>query len=104
MHENHWKEGELDKLKKYLPKKKSNVGRPPSIGTKDLELRFTFPYLIDYLSDELKSELMGLAMEIGVIFFFRHFTYTFGGEVYRQVSGGPIGARLTMAVARVVMQ
>ena len=43
-------------------------------------------------------------MEISVVFFFRHFTYTFGGKIYIQNSGGPIGARLTMCVARLVMQ
>ena len=52
----------------------------------------------------MKAELMGLAMEIAVVFFFGNFAYTFGGEVYRQNGGGPIGARLTMAVARIVMQ
>ena len=48
--------------------------------------------------------MLGLAMERAVIFFFNHFTYTFGGEIYLQTSGGPIGARLTMVVARLVMQ
>ena len=40
-------------------------------------------------------------MENAILFFF---TYTFGGKVYIQVGGGPIGARITMAVARLVMQ
>ena len=29
--------------------------------------------------------------------------YSFGGDVYRQVDGGPIGLRSTCAIARVVM-
>ena len=52
---------------------------------------------------ELK-QLMGAALEIAVQFFFKNFTYSFGGKVYVQTSGGPIGARLTMCVARLVMQ
>ena len=47
---------------------------------------------------------MRLAMELAVVFFFNHCCYTFAGDDYRQTSGGPIGARLTMAVARLVMQ
>ena len=39
---------------------------------------------------------MGLAMEIGVVFFFSNLMYTFANEVYLQTFGGPIGARLTM--------
>ena len=47
---------------------------------------------------------MALAIECGVYFFFKNFTYTFAGEKFLQMFGGPIGARLTMAVARLVMQ
>ena len=32
-----------------------------------------------------------------------HFYYTFGGKIYRQQSGGPIGARITMACSRIRM-
>ena len=41
--------------------------------------------------------------EIGVRFLFENFPYKFGGETYQQSSGGPIGARVTMAAARIVM-
>ena len=47
---------------------------------------------------------MGFAIEAAIRFFFENFVYTFGGKKYVQCSGGPIGARLTMAVARLVMQ
>ena len=50
------------------------------------------------------KKLMGRALEISVKFFFSHFTYTFGGELYIQMFGGPIGARLTMCLARIVLQ
>ena len=59
---------------------------------------------MEYLSQTTKSKLMGLAMELAVNFFFKNFCYTFGGKKFIQLKGGPIGARLTMAVARIVMQ
>ena len=34
---------------------------------------------------------------------FENFTYKFGGQYYKQMEGGPIGARLTMCAARLVM-
>ena len=49
-------------------------------------------------------KLIAAALEIVVKFFFKNFLYTFGGDVYEQGFGGPIGARLTMAVYRLVMQ
>ena len=35
---------------------------------------------------------------------FTHFCYSFGGKNYIQQQGFPIGARVTMAAARIVMQ
>ena len=48
--------------------------------------------------------MIGVALEIAIVFFFKNFTYTFGGKLYVQTSGGPIGARLTMCAARLVLQ
>jgi hypothetical protein len=42
--------------------------------------------------------------EIGLRGIFENFIYTFGGKTYLQMGGGPIGARVTMAAARIVMQ
>ena len=47
---------------------------------------------------------MGAALEIAVRWSFKNFTYTFGGKLYLQLDGGPIGARLTMCVAKLVLQ
>ena len=47
---------------------------------------------------------MALAIKRAVVFIFNNFTYTFGGDLFVQLFGGPIGARITMAVARLVMQ
>ena len=42
--------------------------------------------------------------EIGVRVLWTNFCYEFGGEYFLQMSGGPIGARVTMAARRLVMQ
>ena len=49
-------------------------------------------------------KMMAIMLEIAVNIFFRSFVYTFGGKCYLQSTGGPIGARLTMCVARLVLQ
>ena len=51
-----------------------------------------------------KRKLVAICLEIGINFFFNNFGYTFGGENFLQGFGGPIGSRLTMAVARLIMQ
>ena len=56
------------------------------------------------LGKEEIKKLMARALEISVRFFFSHFAYTFCGELYIQMFGGPIGARLTMCLARIVLQ
>ena len=58
----------------------------------------------DYRLSKEERILISIAIEISVRFFFSNFIYTFGGEHYIQCSGGPIGARLTMALARLIMQ
>ena len=42
-------------------------------------------------------------LRLGVEMMFSTHCYSFGGKVYRQTEGGPIGLRSTCAVARVVM-
>ena len=50
-----------------------------------------------------KKKLISAAVEISIKASFKNHIYCFGGKVYKQLKGGPIGSRLTMAVARVVM-
>ena len=105
INEGYWKNCQVfDSIKMLLQKKKSNIGRPASVTTKDLEKKYIWSSATECMSQKTKSKLIGLAMEYAIWFFFNHFCYTFAGENYRQTSGGPIGARLTMAVARLVMQ
>ena len=45
-----------------------------------------------------------MMVQIGVQISFTCYCYTFGGEIFHQKKGGPIGDRLTMAVALLVME
>ena len=67
LHENYWTENELKDVRIYLPKRKSTQGRPPSIGTIDVESRFEWPSTIEYVGDKIKAKLMGLAIERAVV-------------------------------------
>ena len=88
--EKFWENDEVfDSIKKLLPVKLSNLGRPPSIATKELEKKYEWPPAIDVLSKTTKSKMLGLAMEHVIVFFFNHFCYTFAGENFKQSSGGP---------------
>ena len=46
----------------------------------------------------------GIMVEIGIRALFTNFCYTFGGKIFLQQAGGPIGARITMACSRLRMQ
>ena len=48
-------------------------------------------------------QIISRCCEIAVRILFEHFVYKFGTTWYHQSSGGPIGARVTMVVARLVM-
>ena len=69
---------------------------------KGKEASWTWPdHLLEYKDIH---KLMAILLEISVNHFFKSFVYTYGGEFYLQGEGGPIGARLTMCVARLVLQ
>ena len=48
-------------------------------------------------------EMAARVAELEMRTLFENFTYRYGGLLYKQASGGPIGARVTMATARLVM-
>ena len=39
-----------NEIKKYLPKRITNLGRPPSIGTRNVEKKFCWPQAVDFLT------------------------------------------------------
>ena len=101
---------EIEEIDYLLPSRRTNNGRTPvmsgsSIRAKDddPETQWSFPKQEDALTEWERRQIVARTAEIGVRAIFENFTYRWGGEVYRQSSGGPIGCRVTMAVARIVM-
>ena len=98
------------KLRRVLPKRRSNKGTRPGVrgtgpsgpSTGDQEQWRWNPNL--KLKEAEKREIVARVIQIAVSVMLRTHVYTFGGQLYRQTSGGPIGLRSTCAVARLVMK
>ena len=96
-------------LRRVLPWRRSRRGTRPGIrgaGPKgpdsgDTE-QWVFPHVV--LSQEDKLEIIGTVLSIATTEMFKHHYYSFGGQMFRQEAGGPIGLRGTCAVARLLMQ
>ena len=100
--------GDLKCLWNVLPWKRKTGGTMPGMKAKELnskvgniEIQWSFPKAEP--TEMQIREIHARVAEIGVRFLFENFPYKFAGENYQQVSGGPIGARVTMAAARIVM-
>ena len=61
-----------------------------------------FPRVV--LTPEDKKEILGTVLSIAITAMFRNYYYSFGGAMFRQEEGGPIGLRGTCAIARLIMQ
>ena len=55
------------------------------------------------LNDNQRRFILSKVIKIAVLRVFQNHVYSFNGQVYLQLAGGPIGLRLTSMVARVVM-
>ena len=101
-----YKEG----LGRCCPWRTGTRGRAPGIKSinakyqecKPEDNQFKFPKVEPH-KWEIRR-MVGISLEIGISTSFQLHTYPFGGRNYQQVKSGPIGARLTMAVARIIMQ
>ena len=95
-------------LQRVVPKRRFKKGRTPGItGAEPLgmdiedEEKWIFP---DVEPTELeKRKLVAACLEIGVREAFSLHLYQFGGRIYNQRDGGPIGMRLAGAAAKIVM-
>ena len=100
--------GDLDCIRDVLPWKRNKGSVVPGMKSKELNSKkgeiteqWNFPKK-EPTENQLR-EMQSRIAEIGVRFLFENFVYKFSGENYQQQSGGPIGARVTMAAARIVM-
>ena len=97
------------KLRRVLPWRRKHHGtrpgvrgegpRGPIVGDQE---QWVFPRVT--LTPEDKLEIVGTVLSIATTSMFHHHYYSFGGKMYRQDGGGPIGLRGTCAIARLMMQ
>ena len=97
-------------LEGIIPRRKHNKGSKPGVTGKDPlgkekededKDQWEFPTRESTLLE--KRKLFGACLEIGVRKAFALHLYQFGGKLYHQKDGGPIGMRLAGSVARIVM-
>ena len=100
--------GNLKPLWNVLPWRRKNKGVTPGMTGKEVnsvdddpEYQWTYPKAQP--TPTQRRQIISRCCEIGVRVIFENFTYKFGKNWYRQASGGPIGARVTMVAARLVM-
>ena len=95
-------------LERIVPIRRFKNGRTPGItGAEPLgmdiedEVRWIFPER--EATEKEKKHLFAACLEIGVRSAFKLHLYEFGGKVYHQHDGGPIGMRIAGAAAKIVM-
>ena len=98
----------IGSLWKVLPYRKKVGGTQPGMTSKGMmgneeDLTDQWVFKSKEVSKEQKKEIVARVVEIAIRTVFENFCYDFGGRTFLQLFGGPIGARLTMACARVVM-
>ena len=102
---------ERSPLKRYLPRRRKVEGKKTgklglttanslAPGVNDMSQWEWSNVVID---SQVEKEIIAEALARMVGIFCETQTYTFGGEIYRQLKGLPIGPRLTCAIARIVM-
>ena len=105
---------DLEQLEDYLPVRKFQGGKEPGMTGG----RVRGPNKVGQVQEKdekwehkcpptgaaWRKKIVGMMAQVGVQVAFRHYCYTFGGRLYHQLRGGPIGDRLTMIVALLVME
>ena len=91
-------------VRPFIPTKIHNVGPDPGITGKEAlgaslgSNQWSFPNLTPTKHQE--RLLLAACLGVGVRETFALHTYTFGGQYFLQLAGGPIGLRLTCVVAK----
>ena len=98
----------IGSLWKILPYRKKVGGTQPGMTSqgmmgKEEELEKQWTFKCKEITEEQIREIVARVTEIAIRIVFENFCYDFGGRIFLQKFGGPIGARLTMACARIVM-
>ena len=100
---------DLEPLRGLLPTRLTKPGVQPTmkckwVNSKEILNEDDWIYPRRQPTEAETRLIMGHVAEIGTRMIFENFCYQFGGKSYQQQEGGPIGARVTMCAARMVMQ
>ena len=100
----------LKGLHKAVPTRRYKYGPRPGVKSKEAyepedrdEEHSSWSFKRTEFSEIEKRKIIGATLQIAIAASFHLHLYTFGGRVYLQMAGGPIGSRLTMAVSKIVM-
>ena len=97
---------EVSVLKDILPKRLAKSGSHPTIKTfhvDEQKERWSYPHPVDFLTLELKRNIVANIIEQMMIEPFETHVYEWEGKLYLQMAGGPIGLRSSGPVARILM-
>ena len=106
--------GDLGYLTNFLPVRRSKGGTGPTMRNTQIK----GPWHQDEIERDklqwihkppprnvrIRRRILGKAIEVGVKLLFTTFAYTFGGKIYQQLDGAPIGTRIACAAANLVME
>ena len=95
-------------MRRFLPVRKSARGTEPGMASEGLNKRKAkienqWIFTKRNPTIEERREMVGMVLEIAIRILWENYSYRFGGEIYLQKEGGPIGQRPTMAASRIVM-
>jgi hypothetical protein len=94
-------EQRISPLRRVLPTREASGVRPGVTSDPRKEGNWIFP---DTELTELEQRMViAMMVQIGVIVAMNTHQYSFDGKMFLQNAGGPIGLRVTCAIARVVM-
>ena len=101
--------GDLGPIEELLPTRVTKPGVKPGMKSKWVNCKeiledkdWIYPPMRP--TEKQRRQIIGRVAEIGTRVIFENFVYRFGGDAYHQQAGGPIGARITMCAAKMVMQ
>ena len=100
--------GDLGPVSRFLTWRRNGGGVPSrknlKLNKKKEEIHNDWRFPEREPEEHERMELTARVAEVGTRAVFEHFIYKFGENIYLQISRGPIGARLTMCAAQLVMQ
>ena len=95
-------------VSRWVPFRPTNMGQKPGITAEEVlgaevEVEKQWIFRTKSYPAPIKKRLMAGVLKVGGRAVYGHHVYSFGGEDYVQIDGGPIGNRLTMCLSEIRM-